>query len=99
MRLGGTSVNYLSHGTDVRVWVMFMVAWNSSYDREQTSLHECSIFVECEQTLSGHGNSSSFSFERTHRSSVQTIAACMPLAPTYDLHELHVAQFYETVAR
>ena len=31
-----------------------------------------------------------------HRSSVQTIAACMPLAPTYDLH---VAQFYETVAR
>ena len=31
-----------------------------------------------------------------HRSSVQMIAACTPLAPTYDLH---VAQFYETVAR
>jgi len=31
-----------------------------------------------------------------HRSSVQTIAACMPLTPTYDLH---VVQFYETVAR
>ena len=33
---------------------------------------------------------------KLHRSSVETIAVCMLLAPTYDLH---VAQFYESVVR
>ena len=34
--------------------------------------------------------------DKLHRSSVETIAAFMLLAPTYDLH---VVQFYESVVR
>ena len=34
--------------------------------------------------------------DKLHRSSVETIAAYMLLAPTYDLH---VVQFYESVVR
>ena len=62
----------------------FMLAWKTDFVLNVNELHQ-----DTETQVPPALN-------ELHRSSVQTIAACMLLAPTYDLH---VAQFYETVAR
>ena len=63
---------------------VFMLAWKTDFVLNVNELHQ-----DTETQVPPALN-------ELHRSSVQTIAACMPLPPTYDLH---VAQFYETVAR
>ena len=57
-----------------------MLAWNIDFILNVNKLHQD---TETQVPLA---------LNEPHRSSIQTIAACMPLAPTYDLH---VAQFYD----